>query len=294
MDPLLAYLVAGKDPSHVNFQQDFGEDLLSFLSAGRDAGHDISIYSGYRSPAHQKRLWDRALKKYGSAKAARKWVAPPGRSQHNMGTASDLRYGSDAARQWAHANAGDYGLNFRMSHEPWHIEPVGGAPAKPHPLLGAAQAMGFAPKPNERPNAFRELMSMQPRERGPAIRRMMTNGLMMGSTPLDIDASSPVLPSVQGEQALLARGQPFDKAAVYGSMLAGTQPHPSTSSQPLPRPRSTGLAMQGPRQRPQPSGPRPRPMMMDAHIPQRGGLGRAAMPNMRPGLGGFLAGLLGL
>jgi hypothetical protein len=32
---------------------------------------------------------------------------------------------NDQARQWVHQNALAHGLNFPMSHEPWHIEPVG-------------------------------------------------------------------------------------------------------------------------------------------------------------------------
>ena len=66
------------------------------------------------------------MKKYGSAAKARKWVAPPGKSQHNHGNAADLRYANDAARKWAHENAARFGLHFRMGNEPWHIEPIPG------------------------------------------------------------------------------------------------------------------------------------------------------------------------
>ena len=85
----------------------------------------ITISSGFRSPERQAQLWDAALKKYGSADVARKWVAPPGRSQHGFGNAADLSFGSDAARQWAHANAEKYGLKFALGNEPWHIEAAG-------------------------------------------------------------------------------------------------------------------------------------------------------------------------
>lgn len=85
----------------------------------------ISPYSGYRSPERQAVLYRNAVAKYGSEQAARKWVAPPGRSRHGMRTAVDLRYDTPAARQWAHANATKYGLTYPMSWEPWHIEPVG-------------------------------------------------------------------------------------------------------------------------------------------------------------------------
>lgn len=119
---LAGYLTPDKDESHLNFNQGFGQSLAPFLSAATEAGYDIDIYSGYRSPEHQGRLYQDALEKYGSPEAARKWVAPPGKSQHNHGLAADLRYGSDEARTWAHNNAPSFGLHFRMGHEPWHVE----------------------------------------------------------------------------------------------------------------------------------------------------------------------------
>ena len=119
---LSPYLTSDKDESHLDFNQGFGTSLAPFLSAADEAGYNIQIYSGFRSPEHQGRLYDAALEKYGSEAAARKWVAPPGKSQHNHGGAADLRFGSDEARTWAHDNAVDFGLNFRMDYEPWHIE----------------------------------------------------------------------------------------------------------------------------------------------------------------------------
>lgn len=83
---------------------------------------ELKITSGYRSPELQEQLWRDALKKYGSAKEARKWVAPPGRSQHNKGMAKDLHYASDRTKEWVHKNAGNYGLAFPLKNEPWHIE----------------------------------------------------------------------------------------------------------------------------------------------------------------------------
>jgi hypothetical protein len=107
----------------------------------------VRISSAYRSPERQQQLWDEALAKYGSADAARKWVAPPGSSQHNFGRAADLQYGSPQVQDWFHSNARNYGLNYRMGHEPWHIEPANMAPgmtgATPMmaPLAGAEQAI---------------------------------------------------------------------------------------------------------------------------------------------------------
>jgi len=111
---------------------DFSQRLTQFILDARAQGIDLGVGSGYRSYEKQKRLWEQALKKYGSPEKARKWVAPPGGSFHNKGLAVDLNsngqfLGKDAnnkATEWAHANAKKYGLHFRMGHEPWHIEPI--------------------------------------------------------------------------------------------------------------------------------------------------------------------------
>lgn len=96
-----------------------------YAAAPDDIRQQLYITSAYRSPEVQERLWNDALKKYGSAEAARKWVAPPGRSHHNSGGAVDFKYGNDAARAWAHENAANHGLHFPMEWEPWHIELAG-------------------------------------------------------------------------------------------------------------------------------------------------------------------------
>lgn len=100
----------------------FESGLQKMIAA---SGGKISVSSGYRSPQRQAELYQAALKKYGSEKAARKWVAPPGKSNHNKGLAADLKFADDATRRWAHANAAKFGLRFPMGHEPWHVEPAG-------------------------------------------------------------------------------------------------------------------------------------------------------------------------
>jgi hypothetical protein len=104
--------------------------LYEFINAAPPGIREgLGIYSGYRSVERQQQLWNQALRKYGSAAAARKWVAPPGRSNHNHGQAADLSYNgaslSKAPRevvQWVHANAGKFGLKFPLSNENWHVE----------------------------------------------------------------------------------------------------------------------------------------------------------------------------
>lgn len=136
---LASMLMPGKDPSHVTGLNDILSGRLGMLmqAAPENIRTGLSINSGFRSPEHQARLYQDALAKYGSPEAARKWVAPPGKSQHNHGNAADLHYASPEVKDWVHQNAGQYGLHFRMGHEPWHIEPMTdwqGTPVTPPPM----------------------------------------------------------------------------------------------------------------------------------------------------------------
>lgn len=100
---------------------EFNTALSALVKA---SGGKVKINSGYRSVERQTQLWNEALKKYGSPEAARKWVAPPGKSNHNHGLAADLGYADAETRKWVHSNAAKYGLVFPLGNEPWHIEPV--------------------------------------------------------------------------------------------------------------------------------------------------------------------------
>ncbi len=100
----------------------FNKALQKMIAA---SGGKLKVTSGKRSTKRQSELWAAALKKYGSPERARKWVAPPGRSKHEQGLAADLAYADAAARQWAHANARNFGLHFPLGNEPWHVEQVG-------------------------------------------------------------------------------------------------------------------------------------------------------------------------
>lgn len=110
----------------------------------------IKLTSGYRSPEVQAGLYEAAVKKYGKDGAG-KWVAAPGKSNHNHGNAVDFKYLDDTAKEWVHANAPKYNLHFPMDWEPWHVEYNGTAapqnalagqpaPQAPQNALAAAQA----------------------------------------------------------------------------------------------------------------------------------------------------------
>lgn len=95
----------------------------------------LTVQSGYRPAAVQARLFSRAVAKYGSVKAARKWVAPPESSTHQTGCAVDLNLGvamgtspaqiaklsATPAYRWLQANASKFGF-APYSAEPWHWE----------------------------------------------------------------------------------------------------------------------------------------------------------------------------
>lgn len=125
---------AGKGADHVdNLNEGFATNLLAmFEDAPPGIREGLQIGSGYRSADRQAELFAEAVRKYGSEAEARKWVAPPGKSQHNHGQAVDIWYNGQRldkapaeVREWVHANASAYGLRFPMSWESWHIEPAG-------------------------------------------------------------------------------------------------------------------------------------------------------------------------
>lgn len=135
---LTKFLVAGKGSETVTGMQKPLQQGLSamFAAAPADVQPYLKIFSGYRSPERQAQLYAAALQKYGSPEAARKWVAPPGKSEHNKGFAADLAFdgagttaklspAGQAAMQWAHANASKFGLVFPLGNEPWHVEAAG-------------------------------------------------------------------------------------------------------------------------------------------------------------------------
>jgi len=101
--------------------------LADLLSAGREAGHRMRINSAYRSYREQARVF-RTMKERGRA-------ARPGHSEHQLGTAIDLKLPTTAAIDWLSAHAFEFG--FALSYppgkqrltgyrpEPWHVRFVG-------------------------------------------------------------------------------------------------------------------------------------------------------------------------
>ncbi len=129
-DDFLASISTKSKSAITGLDDNFSTSLASFIqSAPAEIRDKLGVFSAKRSKEHQKELWDAALKKYGSPEAARKWVAPPGKSRHEQGLAVDLSYdGKSLAKapadvvRWIHDHADEHGLFFPMSWENWHIE----------------------------------------------------------------------------------------------------------------------------------------------------------------------------
>ena len=107
----------------------FWERLSSLINDAAEKGYKVSVTSGWRSYSSQKNLWDSSSR---PCSERGRWTACPGGSRHGFGIAADLSFNGtgcsggwdcNAAAKWVHENAANYGLKFRMSWEPWHIEP---------------------------------------------------------------------------------------------------------------------------------------------------------------------------
>ena len=99
-------------------------DLLDAIqTAARDAQDDgvrMVVTSGWRSEAHQQRLFEEAVDKYGSEEEASRWVSTPDTSAHVSGDAVDM--GPTAAADWLSQHGADYGLCQIFANEIWHYE----------------------------------------------------------------------------------------------------------------------------------------------------------------------------
>jgi hypothetical protein len=94
-------------------------------AAAKKDGQALYIASGFRSLSRQKTLFAQAVKKYGTAAEASKWVAPPLVSHHPWGVAIDVNYPNEpVGAGWLEINGSKFGLCRVFENEWWHFEPV--------------------------------------------------------------------------------------------------------------------------------------------------------------------------
>lgn len=118
-------------------------------TAAEAAGHDLKVRSAYRSYDEQVTTFAFWVQQLGYEEALRV-SAPPGHSEHQLGTTVDVTtaevgfelttaFGATAAGQWLEANAWRHGFVISYpagteattgyAYEPWHIRWVGGPAA---------------------------------------------------------------------------------------------------------------------------------------------------------------------
>ncbi|MFC9432167.1 M15 family metallopeptidase [Nocardia sp. NPDC057030] len=107
-------------PSVVNLDPDLLSALRRAATDAADDGLEFVVNSGWRSPEYQRQLLRAAVSKYGSERAAARWVATPNTSAHVSGEAVDI--GPSAAAAWLSRHGAAYGLCQIYANEPWHYE----------------------------------------------------------------------------------------------------------------------------------------------------------------------------
>lgn len=108
-NPALAQL----DPPLLNAIQDA-------TRAAAAQGVVVRITSGWRSKGFQQRLFDDAVRKYGSVDIASQFVASPDVSKHVVGQAVDVA--PVDADNWLIRNGAQFGLCQIYANELWHFE----------------------------------------------------------------------------------------------------------------------------------------------------------------------------
>ena len=126
-------------------RREAAQQLGLMVQAANSAGEQILVSSAYRSYDKQTTTFERLVSIYGTERA--KWTsAPPGQSQHQLGTAVDFTnsavgyhiqksFGRTSASAWLMKHAPEYGFvlsypNHKEAEtgyhwEPWHYRYVG-------------------------------------------------------------------------------------------------------------------------------------------------------------------------
>jgi hypothetical protein len=107
-------------PTIGNLDPDLLEAIGAAARDAQDDGVEIAITSGWRSRAHQQRLFAEAVARYGSEQEALRYVSTPDTSAHVTGDAVDI--GPTAADDWLRQHGADYGLCQVFANEIWHFE----------------------------------------------------------------------------------------------------------------------------------------------------------------------------
>ena len=126
-------------------RKEASEALVVMLRAARAEGHELRLRSAYRSYEEQTTTFQFWIDQLGEEEA-RRVSAPPGHSEHQLGTTVDLTsasvgwqleqtFGQTPEGQWLAAHAHEYGFPLSYpqgaeeitgyTYEPWHFRYIG-------------------------------------------------------------------------------------------------------------------------------------------------------------------------
>jgi LAS superfamily LD-carboxypeptidase LdcB len=121
-----------QQPTTGHLDPDLQDAVRAAARDAQDDGVELVITSGWRSRQHQQRLFDEAVRKYGSEQEARRYVSTPDTSAHVTGDAVDI--GPTDADDWLNQHGADYGLCQVFANEIWHFE-LATTPGDPCPEM---------------------------------------------------------------------------------------------------------------------------------------------------------------
>ena len=107
-------------PAIANLSTELRAALQAAARAAAADGVQVLVTSGWRSTAYQQFLFDEAVRRYGSAEEARRYVLAPDQSEHVTGQAVDV--GRTDATSWLSQHGADHGLCQTYANESWHYE----------------------------------------------------------------------------------------------------------------------------------------------------------------------------
>jgi D-alanyl-D-alanine carboxypeptidase len=107
-------------PGIANLDPGLRKAVQQAESAMKDDGIKMQVTTGWRSKKYQEELMEKAIRKYGSKKKAKEYVADPDESHHITGRAVDI--GPTDADYWLIRHGSRYGLCQTLSNEIWHFE----------------------------------------------------------------------------------------------------------------------------------------------------------------------------
>ena len=132
-------------------RKEAAQKLAELFAQAEKEGIQLVVVSGYRSYFSQKNIFSRRVRRAkGNVSEAKKSVAPPGTSEHQLGLACDVgkkqgnslvsSFGTTKEGIWLKNNAHRFGFIIRFQkeweqvtgymYEPWHIRYVGVEHAK--------------------------------------------------------------------------------------------------------------------------------------------------------------------